>query len=491
MKFIKKHIWLILVLVLNLGIILYPVFLTGLPITQTDGLTYFMTSKYLAETGDFFAELPDYIPAKGDEATYINEFLPVPIIYLALMIKITGERFVLNGGALGLLFVFSNIYLYLFAEKLTNNKTAALATTLLSAISFRFYYLFWGGNWANVCAMILSMPALYYALDYLRHNKIKDMILMSVFLLLTAGSHTVHFLFTALLTAALFIGVKVLKNTGLELPEIKLKIGSLADKTLKSAGVIFLVVLAAFLLTFIPFALAGTRTYWVSEWINYMLTFDKVPNFWHYGAIADCPIIIILGALGLVYAIYKQKWEIATLGIMSFVIVNMTKFLVPDDVWLSLFIYRYQAFHFIVLALLGSHFAFEISSKEPKLKELMIALITLAVLSHTAKTGYLMYKIEPAITKDEYAAAEYMQEANEDFWLINNIETNSSFRSCEWILAYGDGNKTKTSKEINESALKEPYIIIQDAEALSEEEWALIKDYQNVAEFAPVIIFKK
>ena len=491
MKFIKKHIWLILVIALNFAVVLYPVVLTSLPITQTDGLTYFMTSKYLAETGDFFAELPDYIPAKGDEATHINEFLPVPIVYMALMIKITGERFVLNGGALGLLFVLSNIYLYLFAEKLTNNKAAALVTTLLSAISFRFYYLFWGGNWANVCAMILSVPALYYALDYLRGNKIKDLILMSVFLLLTAGSHTVHFLFTALLIAALFIGVKVLKNTELKLPEIKLKVGSLAEKTLKSGVAIFLIVSAAFLVTFIPFALAGTRTYWVSEWINYMLALDKVPNFWHYGAIADCSIIIILGMLELIYAIYKQKWEIATLGIMSFVIVNITNFLVPDDVWLSLFIYRYQAFHFIVLALLSSYFAFEISSKEPKLRKLMIALMTLAVLSHVAKTGYVMYKIEPAITEDEYSAVEYMQETGEGFWLINNIETDSSFRSYEWILAYGDSDKTKRSEEINTSALAEPYIIVQDTEALSSDELTLIKDYEEVAEFGTVTIFKK
>ena len=113
---IRQNILLILILAINLAVVLYPTFLTPLPVTQTDGLTYFETSKQLADTGDFFAELQDFIPAKGDEATHINEFLPAPIVYMAGFIKIFGERIVINGGALGILLVLANFYLYLLVN---------------------------------------------------------------------------------------------------------------------------------------------------------------------------------------------------------------------------------------------------------------------------------------------------------------------------------------------------------------------------------------
>ena len=222
MNFFKKNFWLLLILLVNLGIVLYPTLMTSLPITQTDGLTYYGISRTLAETGDFFAELPDYLPVKGEEGTFVNEFLPVPTLYLAAFIKIFGDQSAMNGAALGLLFVLANLFVYLLASRFVSKK-AALIVTLFSVLNFRFYYLLFGGNWANVFAICLSLPALYYFLKFLEEKKSTSFLLASSFLLLTAGSHTVHFLFTVLLMFGLIFGVKVLKNTKLKLPEINFK----------------------------------------------------------------------------------------------------------------------------------------------------------------------------------------------------------------------------------------------------------------------------
>lgn len=466
----KEYLFLILILVLNAVIVFYPTFITALPVTQTDGLTYFGTSKLLAETGDFFAELQDYIPAKGDEATHINEFLPVPIVYMAGFIKLFGERIVINGGALGMLFVLANFYLYLLVKKLTGSKNIALVTTLFSAVNFRFYFLLFGGNWANACAMMLSVPTLYYYFEYLETNKKSSLLLVSCVLLLVAGSHTVQFLFTVFLMLGLWTSVKVLKNTKIKFPEIKLDLGPVQEKTAKTIIYTLAISIFAFLVTFIPFVLAGTRTSWVSEWINYLKAYDKVPEFWHYGFLTDGPVLIILGFLGLLYAIYKQNWKIVGIAVPSFIIINLTNFLVPDEIWLSLFVYRYQAFHFIILALLSAYFAFEVIKNTSKLKKLSVALITIGIIWQAGLVLVLIREVQPAITEDEFAAAEYLKSTDGNFWLVNNINTDSSFRSYEWIFAYADGDVNNAGKIITQNALNYDYIMVQDVNSLTKED---------------------
>jgi hypothetical protein len=489
MKTIKQNIWLILILIVNLAVVLYPTFSTSLPITQTDGLTYFGTSKMLAETGDFFAELPSYIPAKGEEATHINEFLPVPIVYMAGFIKFFGERITINGGALGLIFVLANFYLYFLVKKLTSKNTA-LIVTLLSALNFRFYFLLFGGNWANACAMMLSIPTLYYYSEYLETNKKSSLLSVSCFLLLVAGSHTVQFLFTVFLMLGLWFGMKVLKNTKIKFPEIKLEIGAKQEKTIKTVIYTLGISIFAFLVTFIPFVLAGTRTYWVTEWINYLKAYDKVPEFWHYGVLTDGPVLIIFGLLGLLYAIHKQNWKIVGIAIPSFIIINLTNFLVPDEIWLSLFVYRYQAFHFIVLALLSAYFAFEVTKNVPKLKKLFVVLISIGVLWQAGLVGVLMHEVEPAITEDEFAAAEYLKNTDGNFWLINNIDTDSSFRSYEWIFAYGDGDVDNAGKVLTQDALNYDYIMVQDIDVLTEEDSAILETKEVVFDQGIVSIYQ-
>ncbi|EKD63235.1 MAG: hypothetical protein ACD_51C00315G0006 [uncultured bacterium] len=487
---IRQNILLILILAINLAVVLYPTFLTPLPVTQTDGLTYFETSKQLADTGDFFAELQDFIPAKGDEATHINEFLPAPIVYMAGFIKIFGERIVINGGALGILLVLANFYLYLLVKKLTGSRNIALITTLFNAINFRLYFLLFGGNWANVCAMAFSIPAIYYYLEYLEKNKKSSLILVSCSLILVAGSHTVQFLFTICLMIGLWIGIKVLKNARIKLPEIKFDLGVLGEKTISTIIYTILISVVAFMATFIPFVLAGTRTYWVSEWIDYLKFYDKVPQFWHYGIITDGPVLIILGFAGFIYAFYKQNWKILGLAIPSFIIVNLTNFLVPDEIWLSLFVYRYQAFHFIILTILTAYLAFEMMKSVPKLKKICFAILTVGVLWQAALLGLLVAEIEPAITQDELASAQYLNDLGADFWLVNNISGASSFRSYEWILAYGDGNKENVSTSITEELFDHDYLMIQDGTVLSQDEIKMLEGIDSVFEQGVVSIYK-
>lgn len=486
---IKQNIWILLILAINLALVLYPTFLTSLPVTQTDGLTYFGTSKLLADTGDFFAELQDFIPAKGDEATHINEFLPVPIVYMAAFIRLFGERIVINGGALGLLFMLSNLYLYFFIKKLTSKKVALIAT-LLSVLNFRFYFLLWGGNWANVCAMMLSIPALYYYLEYLEDNKKSSLLFATCGLLLTAGSHTVQFLFLICVMIGLWFGIKVLKNTKIKFAEVKFDFGATEEKTITTIVYTLLISVTAFVLTFIPFVLAGTRTSWVTEWINYLKTYNKVPEFWHYGFLTDGPVLIILGLAGLLYAIYKQNWKLAGLAIPSFVIINLTNFLVPNEIWLSLFVSRYQAMHFVILAILTSYFVFEVIEHTSKLKKIFIILLIIGILWQVILLGLFVHEVEPAITADELAAAQYMNNLDANFWLLNNVNGDSSFKSYEWILAYGNGEKNNVSQVITEKWLEYDYLIIQDETIISEEEKDILSGAEKVFERGVVSVYK-
>lgn len=471
-------LWLLVILLVNLAIVLYPTIATSLPITQTDGLTYFGISQTLAETGDFFAEIPDYLPVKGEEGVYVNEFLPVPILYMAAFIKIFGERIVMNGGALGLLFVLANLYLYLLVTRLTSKKVA-LIVTLFSVLNFRFYFLLWGGNWANVCGMMFGMPSLYYYLKFLEEKKITFIILSSLFLLLTAGSHTMHFLFVVFLMIGLWFGIKVLKNTEIKLPEIKFKFGPSDKKTLSTVIKTLVISAIVFLGTFIPFVLTGTRTKWVTEWIEYLKEFDKVPQFWHYGILADGPILLVFAVFGVIYAFYKQNWKLLSLAIPSYIIINLTNFLVPDEIWLSLFIYRFQAIHFIILALLTTYFIFSVIKSHPQLKKTLTTLVVLSLVWQATKMGALMSEIEPAITEDEKIAAEYMAELNGEFWLINNVDTFSSFRSYEWIFAYADGNVDNVTSTITERAQPYEYLMIQDIYTLGTEPIGREKVFQQ------------
>ncbi|MFH1299240.1 MAG: hypothetical protein ABII07_05455 [Patescibacteria group bacterium] len=462
----------------------------SLPITQTDGLTYYGIAETFAETGDFFAEIPDYLSVKWEEGVYINEFLPVPTLYLAAFIKFFGEKVAFNGGAIGLLFVFSNLYLYLLASKFVPKK-AALLVTLFGILNFRFYYLLWGGNWANVFAMLFSVPAIYYFWNFLEKNRNRDFGLMVLFLFFAAGSHTVHYLFTVFLMSGMWFGVKVFKNTKIKLPEIKLKFGDPDKNWLKVGNRTLAISIIVFFATFVPFALAGARTKWVTEWIDYLMQMNKVPEFWHWGIISDGPILIVLAVLGVIYAFYKQNWGLLGIAIPSYVMICLTKFLVPDEIWLSLFVYRYQAFHFIILGLLAVYFVFDFIKTHPKSKKLLITLLILSMTWQTAKTGALMYKIEPAITEDELAAAEYLKETGEEFWLINNVNTWSSFRSYEWILAYGDGNKNNLSFEVDEKALEAPYILVQDISALTNSEQIMLEKRGMIWDQGTVAIYKK
>jgi len=288
----------------------------------------------------------------------------------------------------------------------------------------------------------------------------------------------------------LWIGIKVLKNARIKLPEIKFDLGVLGEKTISTIIYTILISVVAFMATFIPFVLAGTRTYWVSEWIDYLKFYDKVPQFWHYGIITDGPVLIILGFAGFIYAFYKQNWKILGLAIPSFIIVNLTNFLVPDEIWLSLFVYRYQAFHFIILTILTAYLAFEMMKSVPKLKKICFAILTVGVLWQAALLGLLVAEIEPAITQDELASAQYLNDLGADFWLVNNISGASSFRSYEWILAYGDGNKENVSTSITEELFDHDYLMIQDGTVLSQDEIKMLEGIDSVFEQGVVSIYK-
>lgn len=487
MKTLKKHSWIIAILVINLVLVLYPTINFSLPITQTDGLTYFGISETLAETGDFHAEIPDSLPVKGEEGTYVKEFLPVPTLYLAAFIKVFGAKAAMNGGALGLLFVLGNLFLFLLVSKLTNKKIA-LITTLFSIFNLRFYYLFWGGNWANVFAITLSLPTLYFFYKYLHDNKTSSFSWMVLFLMLTAGSHTVHYLFTVCLMIGMWFGVKVMKNVEIKLPKIEFNFAKPAKDTWKMARRSIAIIVVAFFATFVPFALAGTRTKWIAEWIDHLKAFDKVPEFWHYGFITDGPILVVLAAIALIYALYKQNWELLGLAVPSYIIVCLTKFLVPEDIWLSLFVYRFQAFHFIILALLTAYFVFSVIKEHPKLQKLLLTLLLISFLWQTSKVVALTGNIQSAITDAEYVAA--LEVKGEDFWLLKTEETDSSFRSHEWIMYYGDGHADNFSTELTEEALAHDYLIVQDIAALTEEDLNMLLNKTQVFTQDSVAIYQ-
>ena len=311
-----------------------------------------------------------------------------------------------------------------------------------------------------------------------------------LFLLLTAGSHTMHFLFILTLMVGLWFGVEVMRNTKIKMPEIKFDFKKPNKGTCKILLFTLGAAIVSFFVTFIPFVLAGSRTYWITEWINYLKHFDKVPQFWHYGVLADGPIIIAIGIAGLLYAIYKQNWKILGLAIPSFMIANLTKFLVPDEIWLSLFVYRYQAFQFIILSILAIYLVLEILKSHKNLKKALTALIVLSLTWQAVKMGAIIHEIEPAITEDELAVAQYMAEVEEDFWLITNIDTYSSFRSYEWILAYANGNGRNISGEVIETALEYPYLIVQDANLLSADEQYLLSSREVVFDSGVISIYK-
>ena len=83
-----------------------------------------------------------------------------------------------------------------------------------------------------------------------------------------------------------------------------------------------------------------------------------------------------------------------------------------------------------------------------------------------------------------------MAEVEEDFWLITNIDTYSSFRSYEWILAYANGNGRNISGEVIETALEYPYLIVQDANLLSADEQYLLSSREVVFDSGVISIYK-
>jgi hypothetical protein len=163
---------------------------------------------------------------------------------------------------------------------------------------------------------------------------------------------------------------------------------------------------------------------------------------------------------------------------------------VPDKIWLSLFVYRYQAFHFIILAILSVYFVYEVIRYAPKLKKTLTILLAIGVLWQAMLMGLLIHEIEPAITTDELAAAQYMNELDADFWLLNNIDGSSSFKSYEWILAYGDGDQNGVGQVVTEASTKHDYVMIQDETMLSEEEQQILSESEKVFEQGIVSIYK-
>lgn len=461
----KENKWLLIVILLiNAVLALYPAIRFDLPVTQTDGATYYTFSRLFVENG-INSENPTYNQIGALEKR-ISEYPPLVIVVFGSLIKYFGnDLFWVNGGYGAIFFLIATVFVYLLFKELNGNYWIGLFGALFSIFNVRAYYTLFAGQTPFFTAVCLTFPALFFTLKYFRENKIYHLVTAIIISALTYLSYTPQAFFLTILQIGLAVGFCLKQKLKLDLPKIKIV---WLYKDLNKKMLYFFVplfILAGILTKIYLFATSGRQGF-VQQILSGLMTSGYgYQAVWGYILIMDNPIIVTLAIAGLFYLLYKQEWEILALVLAGLSIVLINIFAIPD-VFAKYFFYRFYV-TFFVLILIPTSIIFVNGLKNRHTRVFFVVLLILSLLIQIAGIGFFYSKIGPAISADERDAALFLaQNPSASVLYVNNVPEEGLFRASKWIFVYARSENFDTSDKIPEK-INQKYIFIADYSKLS------------------------
>ncbi len=484
----KNSNWaLVIILVINAVLALYPAFVFNAPVTQTDGATYYALARTYAE-GGISAENPAY-NKPGSLEQHVSDYPPFAVVTFGLLLKYVGhDVFWINGAYTAVFFLLSTFFVYLLFFELTKDRNVALLGSLFSALNFRAYFSHLTGHYPYFVSFCLIAPSLYFTLKYFRTGRNSYLCGALALTVLTYLTYTPIAAFLTLLEIGLVIGISAKEKVQLKLPKIEAVWKEKKDLFGKSSLFLLpMLILAAVLTKLYLFAASGRQGFLSSIIAALLKMGDGYPKAWGYFLVVDGPFIVTLAAIGLLYLLWKQEWDIISLFVAASVIVAVNLFVIPVGVFARYFVYRFYPFFFILLALPASVMIVNgLKNKHTRFLFSLILIFTL--LFQVGELGFLYGKLEPAITQDEMQVAQFLaKDPSIPITYVKNYKGDSSFRDFKWLLVYSKLNNFVLEQEMPET-ITTRYILIQDYSALDPAAKQKIANYKPVFSSGTVVI---
>ncbi len=451
-----------LILVINLGLAIYPALKYDLPVTQTDGATYYTLAKVYSEHG-INAENPAF-NRPGSLEKKVSDYPPFALVTFGSILNIFGhDTFWINGGYTAVFFLIATIFTYLLFLELTKDKKIALIGAAFSALNFRAYFSHLTGHFPFFVGFGLTIPALYCTAKYLNDKKRSSLILGILSTALVYLTYTPQAVFLTILQFGMAFGNLIEQKLNIKFPEIKID-WKKTSNLIKNSLMFFIpsLIIAAILTKMYLFAASGRQGFASAIIASLMKMGDGYPVAWGYFLIIEGPILFLFAIAGIIHIIRNNQWKILGLLTAAIGIVMVNLFVIPVGVFARYFIYRFYVTFFILLALPAAILIVKgLRSRQTRI--LFSIVLVLALLFNIAQIGFLYSKLEPAITQDELKASQFLSNnIDKSVLYIKNYPGDSSFRDFKWILIY--------SKIDNFQLEQQP---IQNIT----QKWVLIEDY--------------
>lgn len=421
---------LLIVTIIGVCIINYPQKFQ-LPVGQTDMAHLYSFVQAFDEKRCLFCESPAYAKWKAQEVTQIRNYPIIPLFFFWTLSKIFDDIILLNGLFLSILYTVLIVYSYLLVKKITNAVRIAAIFILLYFLNFRFIYIGTVGMLPYLLAFVFMFPSLYYFLNYIQDYSKRNFLLCLIFSSLSFFSHFVIGISLLLTQIFLYFGFlferhKLRTNIKVSFSKCNVNFRVL---------ILFLIFVVIAITNYFLFIYTPLREGWIDKWISWLSSyFIGLQLAWKYPFIFDGPILVILGFLGFLNALYKSEWKIVFLS-MSTIFILLTPHFLFGPTKLSNYIYRYYIFLSFLLFFLSAYILPDIKKY---FGNVIFAVCILSILVvPISEITYFYMKMEPAMTEEEfYLAKELRETQNQSVLFINKINEKGTFREFKWILAF-------------------------------------------------------
>lgn len=485
----KTSTALIIILLVIASIALAPAIAYKLPIVQTDGATHYTYAKLYVESG-LDAKNPEYNKwGSGEEK--VSDYPPFTTIVFGNILRFFGnDVFWINGG-LGLIFIIiAAVSLYFFVKDVFNSSIALIAL-LFFALNLRIYYTLFVGIYPALIAACLSIPALYFSYKFFSSEKRQVLSFVMTFIItaLVIFTYPVMGAYLIILELFLWLGIKAREKLQVNFPKIDIKVKRSSLRELKPLLIIIPIALL-FLLALKSFTINESRVTWLSEFTGEMFKqCSGYPCVWKYFVIMDSPLIVLFAALGFLYLLYKNKWDIIFLLIGALAIVMLGSIVTTGIVYL---IYRFYVLFSILLAIPAAVFIYKIISMR-ELRKIGILLLVIMLAMQAAILGYFYAHIQPSISQSEISAAQilYQHKDSNILYLVKEKDPGS-FKSFKWVLLYAKSEHYVTPIQLDSSINLSmyDYVFVNDESKLTQQENSMLSGLNKIFDEGNVQVFQ-
>ncbi len=486
----KEDIAILLILLAIVLLAVWPALVYRLPVVQTDGATHYTYAKLYVEQG-IDAKNPEYNKwGSGEEK--VSDYPPFTTLVFGNLLRLFGnDVFWINGG-LGLIFIIiAAVSLYFFVRDLSDSKTALIAL-MLFALNLRIYYTLFVGIYPALISACLSIPALYFAYRFFSSGRRSAVNLLAA--IITTGlvilTYPVMGAYLLVLEFFLWFGLKFREKIELKFPKIELRVKKSSLSDMKRLLAVMIPIAVIFLFALTSFTIKENRSAWFSDFGSEM--FRQCPGYpcvWKHFEIMEGPLVLLFAALGMLYLLYKNRWDMFFLLLGGLAIVMLSAVMVSGIVYL---IYRFYTLFSILLLMPAAVFIHKIISVK-ELKRVGIFLLVIMLVLQAAVLAYFLVHVQPAISESEIKAADvlYQHRSSNILYLVKEKDPGS-FKAFKWVLLYAKSEHYITPVQLDPSVnvTSYDYVFVNDKSKLTENEAQILSGLTKIFDEGGVQVYR-